>query len=255
MRQHDENRTDRARPEGSRRRLGRMGVIAGVAATLLVGGAGGALASHQFDDVPDTNPFHDDIGWLSDNGITSGFGDGTYRPGQPVTRQSMATFMRRLAGQAAGVAPVVDAATVQGLGPADLEGDQGPQGPQGPEGPQGPAGPQGPQGPAGQDGDDANALWAVVAADGELTRGQGATNVTGFGSLGEPGTYWVAFDRDVSGCAFSATITDPDQGLVPPGYISAVEGGLIPGDQSVSVATWDGEGDPADLPFHLIVIC
>ena len=29
-------------------------------------------AAHQFTDVPNSNIFHDDIGWLADNGITLG---------------------------------------------------------------------------------------------------------------------------------------------------------------------------------------
>jgi hypothetical protein len=79
-----------------------------------------AFASHDFSDVPDSNPFHDDISWMADAGITTGFPDGTFRPGQPVTRQSMAAFMRRLAGQDPDVDPVVDAATLDGMTPAEL---------------------------------------------------------------------------------------------------------------------------------------
>lgn len=83
--------------------------------------AGGvAYASHDFDDVPTTNPFHDDISWLTSTGVTEGFPDGTYRPGEPVTRQSMAAFLRRLAGADPAVDPVVNAAELQGRAPAEL---------------------------------------------------------------------------------------------------------------------------------------
>lgn len=53
------------------------------------------FANHQFEDVPNSNPFHDDIAWASNAGIAEGFPDGTYRPGQPVTRQAMAAFLHR----------------------------------------------------------------------------------------------------------------------------------------------------------------
>lgn len=57
--------------------------------------AGGAWGSHQFTDVPDSNPFHDDIDAIADAGITTGFPDGGYHPTDPVSRQGMAAFMHR----------------------------------------------------------------------------------------------------------------------------------------------------------------
>jgi hypothetical protein len=63
---------------------------------LLVGAGGVGWASHDFDDVPTTNPFHDEISWMVDVGITGGFSDGTFRPGDRVTRAQMAAFMQRL---------------------------------------------------------------------------------------------------------------------------------------------------------------
>ncbi|MEO6350442.1 MAG: S-layer homology domain-containing protein, partial [Candidatus Limnocylindrales bacterium] len=50
-----------------------------------------------FPDVPTTHPFCREIQWIRDNGISTGFGDGTYRPQTAVTRQAMAAFMARLA--------------------------------------------------------------------------------------------------------------------------------------------------------------
>lgn len=66
-------------------------------ACLLIGSVTGAFAAHQFDDVPDNNVFHDDIDHIAAAGITTGFLDGTYRPGEPVTRGSMAAFLGRSA--------------------------------------------------------------------------------------------------------------------------------------------------------------
>jgi hypothetical protein len=51
-----------------------------------------------FSDVPTSNPFCAEMKWMKDAGISSGFGDGTYRPGDSVTRQAMSAFMARLAG-------------------------------------------------------------------------------------------------------------------------------------------------------------
>jgi hypothetical protein len=69
-------------------------------------------ASHSFNDVPDSNTFHEDIAWLADAGVTKGCNppDNTeYCPKDNVTREQMAAFMRRLAEN-----QVVDAGTVQG---------------------------------------------------------------------------------------------------------------------------------------------
>ncbi|MGA7098158.1 MAG: S-layer homology domain-containing protein [Acidimicrobiia bacterium] len=69
-------------------------------------------ASHQFTDVPDSNVFHNSIGWMKDNGITVGCNppaNTKYCPNDPVTRGQMAAFMKRLAEN-----QVVDAASVQG---------------------------------------------------------------------------------------------------------------------------------------------
>ncbi len=81
-----------------------------------------ANASHQFTDVPDTNIFHDDIAWMKDNAITTGCLDGTvYCPGDNVTRQQMAAFMRRLAEK-----KVVDAATAVTADDAGMLGGEAP---------------------------------------------------------------------------------------------------------------------------------
>ena len=56
---------------------------------------GMALASHQFNDVLNGHPFHDDISAVAQAGIAAGFPDGGYHPSDPVTRQAMAAFMNR----------------------------------------------------------------------------------------------------------------------------------------------------------------
>jgi hypothetical protein len=78
-----------------------------VVAALLVPAA--ARASIFFDDVPDTNPFSEDITWLKLAYVTNGCGDGNYCPKDFVTREQMAAFMHRLADN-----QVVDAESVAG---------------------------------------------------------------------------------------------------------------------------------------------
>jgi hypothetical protein len=80
-----------------------------------------AIAATSFDDVPPSHPFHEDITWLAGTGITSGYPDGGYHPNDPVTRQAMAAFLRRLAGADPGVDPVVDAATLDSRTPTDFD--------------------------------------------------------------------------------------------------------------------------------------
>jgi hypothetical protein len=60
-----------------------------------------------FSDVPDDHPSHEFIEWLALQGVTTGFPDGTFRPTLPVTRDAMAAFLYRLAGQPAFTPPQV----------------------------------------------------------------------------------------------------------------------------------------------------
>ena len=51
-----------------------------------------------FDDVDADSPFFDDIDKLATGGVVDGFGDGTYRPRQHVTRGQMAKFVAESMG-------------------------------------------------------------------------------------------------------------------------------------------------------------
>lgn len=205
-------------------------VLATAVVTSLLTGAAFAAAS-QFDDIDPGHPHEDGIGWVADVGVTAGCGDGSrYCPGDPVTRAQMGTFMHRLAGHAPGVAPSVDAATLQGMGPSDLQGQQGPA------------------------GADATALWAVVDDDATLVRGSGVVHTarTAFSSPGE-GSYQVTFDQDVSECAYQATIGSPTPGGVMVAPLLHVIVGPIP--EGVAVSTSTPTGTSADRAFHLAVFC
>jgi hypothetical protein len=95
----------------------------------------------------------------------------------------------------------------------------------------------------------ARAAWAHINADGTLARSSGGVTSA---SLGVDGQYSVNFGRDVSKCAYVATINYGD---------SANEG-------EVSVSPRDGNANAvfvqtflfspamdADLPFYLAVFC
>jgi hypothetical protein len=63
----------------------------------------------------------DGVDWLSRSGVTAGCTPSEFCPADPVTRAQMATFLHRLSGRAGGVAPSVDAATLEGRRAGDLE--------------------------------------------------------------------------------------------------------------------------------------
>ncbi|MCC5953558.1 MAG: S-layer homology domain-containing protein [Acidimicrobiia bacterium] len=48
-----------------------------------------------FPDVPLGHPFFDEISWLVQQGITTGYADDTFRPAIPISRQAMAAFIYR----------------------------------------------------------------------------------------------------------------------------------------------------------------
>ncbi|QRZ61459.1 S8 family serine peptidase [Rothia sp. ZJ932] len=58
-----------------------------------------------FTDVPTTHPFYKEISWMAEQGITTGWADGTFRPDAPVERAAMAAFFYRLAGSPDTAAP------------------------------------------------------------------------------------------------------------------------------------------------------
>jgi hypothetical protein len=68
---------------------------------------GDCYTAPPFADVGWSHPFVDDIVWLVDQGITTGFVDGTYRPGAAITRATMAAFLYRYEGSPAFDPPEV----------------------------------------------------------------------------------------------------------------------------------------------------
>jgi hypothetical protein len=91
-------------------------------------------------------------------------------------------------------------------------------------------------------------LWAVVDSNGTLARKSGATDVDKTGD----GRYEVTFDRDVSDCAYVASIGTSTT-ATPAGGELGVSQGNDPND--VFVRTRDSSGTFADRGFHLAVHC
>jgi uncharacterized protein YkwD len=58
-------------------------------------GSPGATKATSFTDVPKSHPFHGDISWMAQSGVTTGYNDGTFRPANNVNRGQMAAFMHR----------------------------------------------------------------------------------------------------------------------------------------------------------------
>ena len=91
------------------RRWVRISMIVGV--TALIVAPLTAIATHSFNDVPNSHTFHNDITWLKDADVTRGCNPPTnnlYCPDDNVTRGQMAAFMKRLAGTFGTDADAVD---------------------------------------------------------------------------------------------------------------------------------------------------
>ncbi|MFP5359848.1 MAG: glycoside hydrolase family 9 protein [Actinomycetes bacterium] len=63
------------------------------------------IGNPPFSDVHDGLEHYEAIRWMWQNGMTTGFDDGTFRPFSPITRDAVAAFMYRLADPEGYVAP------------------------------------------------------------------------------------------------------------------------------------------------------
>jgi len=92
-------------------------------------------------------------------------------------------------------------------------------------------------------------LYAVVDSTGVLARGPRVT-ATAHPGIGQ---YKVKFDKDVSRCAYTATIGTPGTGSVPNPGVITVQRNANP--NTVFVRTFSRAGAAFDFPFHLAVDC
>ncbi len=61
--------------------------------------------SRPFNDVPVDHTFCGEIAWMDETGISKGYGDGSYKPNDGLTRQAMSAFLYRVAGSPLGSEP------------------------------------------------------------------------------------------------------------------------------------------------------
>jgi hypothetical protein len=62
----------------------------------LAGAPPGPFPNPGFTDVAPTHPFATEIWWMANEGITTGFGDGSFGAARDVSRQAMAAFLERI---------------------------------------------------------------------------------------------------------------------------------------------------------------
>ena len=179
--------------------------------------AGIVLASHQFDDVPTGSSIHDDVEAIANAGVTSGCQTDPplYCPNDPVTRGQMAQFMNRL-GALDGQTPSVNADQLDGLDSSAF----------------------------------ARPMWATINADGTIARGAGVVSAE---HLGVDGSYQVIFNRDITQCAYIATLGNPGAGSPEVGFIATAL--RVSTTNGVFVETRDTDDLFVDSSFHLQVSC
>ena len=215
------------RQPGSKRNF-RPLTVSVIAAGMLLSGATVASADLLgFHDVEAGSAHGEAIGWLVDNGITSGCDADSFCPTDDVSRAQLATFLRRLS-----VGEVVNAGTVEGLSAEDLRGQAGPQGEQGvagsdgDDGADGAPGPQGEVGPQGQPGE-----TGPQGAQGEQGL-QGLTGPAGAdGAKGETGLQGEQGIQGLTGSAGADGADGADGATGPQGPQGPA--GLLPGFEIV----------------------
>ena len=111
---------------------------------------------------------------------------------------------------------------------------------------------RGEAGAGGETGPPPTTLWAVVSNKGALVRGGSAT--VSATALLEPGAFEVVFDRNVSNCAYIATLGSTEAGSTFPGMIAVAT--RLGNPDAVFVETFGEKGKSAlSESFHLAVFC
>jgi hypothetical protein len=105
----------------------------------------------------------------------------------------------------------------------------------------------GPQGPAGAPGTNAIEHFAAMSASGSRLAGDSK----GGGTAGAIGAYTVDFGVSVASCVAVATPGTQDASPAPAGAVRTNH----PSDTVIGVQVTDAAGNPANLPFTLVLAC
>jgi hypothetical protein len=95
-----------------------------------------------------------------------------------------------------------------------------------------------------------SAHFAVMNAGGQQVRARGTTSA----ARTAEGRYQVIFDRDVRSCAYYATVGGPTA-AAPPDNGQITVSGLGSNVNGVDIRTTGANGNDANKPFHLLVLC
>jgi hypothetical protein len=94
------------------------------------------------------------------------------------------------------------------------------------------------------------ARFSVVNSGGQQVRGRSTTTV----SRTAVGRYQVIFDANVRNCGYYATVGGPTA-TAPPNNGQITVSSLGANVNGVSVQTTGADGNSANKPFHLLVLC
>ena len=92
--------------------------------------------------------------------------------------------------------------------------------------------------------------FAVVNGGGQQVRARGTSSA----ARTAEGRYQVIFNRDVRGCAYYATIGGPTA-AAPPDNGQITVSSLASNVAGVDIRTTGANGNDANKPFHLLVLC
>jgi hypothetical protein len=95
-----------------------------------------------------------------------------------------------------------------------------------------------------------SARYAVVNAGGQRVRERGTTS----SARTAEGRYQVIFAADVRGCGYFATIGGPTA-AAPPDNGQITVSSLSSNVNGVDIRTTGANGNAANKPFHLVVLC
>jgi hypothetical protein len=97
--------------------------------------------------------------------------------------------------------------------------------------------------------------WAVVNSDGTINRASSVNVTVTDAHVALSGIYEIDFGKDVSKCAYQATLGGTGTAPVPAGTITVTGDTDADSPNDVTVSTFNTAGVATDGSFHLLVTC